>query len=1625
MLSALALLVASHAQGAITVTRTSGNIFYTDTKTTSPGVPRCGYVSFNIRSSAPINDAWATIGSFSGGLFSLGGGDDGIFHFGPFAAGQSKPAFYYLCSSYNNLNESPSQSYDIKVYSGNPAAGGTQEGSANFSTRIDNDVIQANPNQVNVIISGPNPATIGGIVTMTVDGDTGTIGCVNPPSTCTGNSGGPLAFTPATFTSWRADAFEMVGSTINFSGGNSESYDNTLYVDQLPTSATSHYLATYYFRAVGATGVTTTLSPVSYLASGTQIKHTSLSSGAYTIAGGLQPVESPQASVVLLKTVSHATLPAQGGRVTYTLSATNSGLAEVSLDSFIDLLPGGASYVAGSSTFNGAAMPDPGLSGSTLTWSSLYAIPAATTRRLVFQADLPATPGSYTNSASARIGSSVIDSTLQLTDNAPATAGTVVLQAPTVSASFLPTSVAVNGIAALTLTIANPNAAQTMNGIALSNTLPASPAGLGFASPTGAATTCPGATVSLTGSTIQITGGTLAAGQSCIVTANVTSASVNASYTNTTGAVSSTNCGTGGSASASVVFTSKPTITKSFNVPTIRQNGTATMTIAINNSAALTGVSFDDLFPAGLVTANPPSVTPASPCGGVLSSWNGVAAAAISASGGDSGIRLTGGAIPAGGGSCSFTVNVTAAAAGVYANTAGGVYANETGILGPASNTAVLSVLSPPSVAKVFAPSTIGKGQSSTLTVTLSNANATAISGVAFTDTFPANVTTSTTPKAATTCPGGTVSFTGNSVSLSGGSIPASGSCTVVIDVRSDVVNNAGYLNSIGAGAVTSSNAGSNSTAATASLFVNATPTIAKSFSFNGATGVATMTISITNNHTAGISGLSFTDLFPAGMTTANPPALSPSTPCGSGSAVRSWNGSSPGTLSGTGGDSGIMLTAGQIPAAGGSCSFSVNLSINAVGVYTNQASGVTLSAPFTGTGSPSNAAVWIAPLVSKTFTPNTVGPGDASRMVIRITNPSSSTSLTGVALADLYPTTATRPDGSILAAAMTNSATPNVSSNCGGSVSAAANGSGISLAGASLAPGAVCTMSVDVRAVNTTPATYYNTTGRVAANQGIGGQSSDALYLITKPTITKAFLPSSVTLSGGTATSVMRISVKNNTSLNITGVSLTDSFPAQMRWVNTVANSCGGSLTDAAGALLVANSSTGIKLSNGAIGAAGTCSIDVTVSVSAPGKYDNTTSGATSSANASPGSASNTATLSAYLLAPSVSKTFAQSAFQAGGANRLTITLGNPNTTAITGVTFTDSYPANLLNAAVPNLVSSCGGTATATPESDTLSLTGGVIPASGSCSLSIDLTAEVTGSYSNTILANSVTSTNANPAPAADVSATSTAYLPPVSSKAFGTAAIAVGATTSMTLTLTNPAVNPGAITGLRLDDSFPGGQMLKNTSFSFAPAACGTVTKLSGAASAAGDSALRFSVASLAPGASCQVTVSVTSSSAGSITNATNAATATGPAALTGVGANASLTIYHLPLISILKSADMGSADPGQVVLYTVQIVNTGAGVGTEVVLTDDLSPYGAFYLGAGTPFSITDSSPASGVSLGTPQYSNNKGATWLYAPVSGGGGAPAGYDGTVTNWRVPMIGSIRAGGNFLLRYRVVVK
>ena len=187
-------------------------------------------------------------------------------------------------------------------------------------------------------------------------------------------------------------------------------------------------------------------------------------------------------------------------------------------------------------------------------------------------------------------------------------------------------------------------------------------------------------------------------------------------------------------------------------------------------------------------------------------------------------------------------------------------------------------------VNKSFTPNSVTAGQVSSLTIVLLNPNALAATGVALTDTLPANVVVANPLTIATNTCGFAVAATPGTqpVALSGGSIPgisggAPGQCQLTINVVSSVPST--YLNTIPAGAVTSSQ-GTNPQAAQATLVVGAPANITATKVFaptvvhgNGATQVSfsRLTITLANPNTIPLTNAAITDALPANITIATP----------------------------------------------------------------------------------------------------------------------------------------------------------------------------------------------------------------------------------------------------------------------------------------------------------------------------------------------------------------------------------------------------------------------------------------------------------------------------------------------------------------------------------------------------------------------------------------------------------------------------------------------------------------------------------------------------------------------------------------------------------------------------------
>src|SRR5262249_17360287 len=150
-------------------------------------------------------------------------------------------------------------------------------------------------------------------------------------------------------------------------------------------------------------------------------------------------------------------------------------------------------------------------------------------------------------------------------------------------------------------------------------------------------------------STISLSGATLAPGTSCTFGVSVKGTAIG-QQNNTTSSVTDNAGIPGSSAQASITVVVAPTLTTGFATANLQLNGSTTLRFILTNPRAntitLTGLSFSDLLPAGLLISSPNGLTGS--CG----------SGTITANAGSNNLSLSG-AVLAPGASCIFSVNVT------------------------------------------------------------------------------------------------------------------------------------------------------------------------------------------------------------------------------------------------------------------------------------------------------------------------------------------------------------------------------------------------------------------------------------------------------------------------------------------------------------------------------------------------------------------------------------------------------------------------------------------------------------------------------------------------------------------------------------------------------------------------------------------------------------------------------------------------------------------------------------------------------------------------------------------------------------------------------------------------------
>ena len=789
----------------------------------------------------------------------------------------------------------------------------------------------------------------------------------------------------------------------------------------------------------------------------------------------------------------------------------------------------------------------------------------------------------------------------------------------TVNEVFAPSSLPEGNISKLTITFTNISA-QALTSASFTNTLPTLGVGQSvvIASPANASTTCANATIDATpgnatwgisGATIPAraaSGGVPGAGAAgtCTLTVNVIGAAgaydnaipagaLSGIQTYADGTLSSSMALSPGTVHASLTYSSALNASKSFSPTAVESGGKSTVTVVLSNiasSGTLNNVTVHDTLPSGMVVATPSNAY--TTCGG---------SPQVTTSASAPNANLSGVVIPSSS-QCAFLFDViatTPGGGGNWVNTlnpgdvtaAGGV---RNVVAAPATLTNIsgggVSVTNSTNPASLSAP-----GQTSILTILLSNTGTVALSNTALTNYFTSDGTatgTATgmviagTPNAQTTCAGGIVKATagGNNVALTKASIPVSpASCTITVNV---VLTTTGtVVDTIPALAITDDQGIQNTVLTSTSL--SAGPDLGLTKLFVPAVVApgtrSRLQITVINPGSTAATNLAMTDTMPAGLTI--PAGANPSTTC-TGATMTNTS-------------SAVSISGGSL-GANANCVTQIDVTAAAAGTYTNSmaAGAVTAVVGTSSTSNPASAStnllVGNAATIAKSFSPASVTPSTSSTLTITLTNPNS-IALTGAVLVDTLPT------------GLTVALTPNASTTCtGGTVAAAVSATSVTLTGATIPASGSCTIKADT--VSNVAGTYVNTipAGTLTTNEGVTNQTAvtGTVVVSDPPTVNKQFSPVSIA-SGGTSTLSIVLGNTNGGAATLLSA-LVDTLPTSPAPITVAATPAVGGTCTTGNVTAAANSGT-ITYASGATIPAGGCTITVNVTGSTAGTYVNT----------------------------------------------------------------------------------------------------------------------------------------------------------------------------------------------------------------------------------------------------------------------------------------------------------------------------------------------------------------------------------------------------------------------------------
>ena len=498
-----------------------------------------------------------------------------------------------------------------------------------------------------------------------------------------------------------------------------------------------------------------------------------------------------------------------------------------------------------------------------------------------------------------------------------------------------------------------------------------------------------------------------------------------------------------------------------------------------------------------------------------------------------------------------------------------------------------------------------------------------------------------------------------------------------------------------------------------------------------------------------------------------------------------------------------------------------------------------------------SQAPAVAQPTFSKAFNPSTIGPGSVSTLRFDITNPSGS-AVADMAFVDNLP------------AGITIASPSAAQSTCGGTLSAPEGGGTIVFSGGTVGVAGSCFVRVNV--TSSTVGVHTNVSGSLTSNVGSSGTATADLTVATdRPGFSKSFSPSTVAFGGR---SRLTFTIDNSqTGAAVSFATFTDNLPTGMTVASpaNTSNTCGGTVTAASGSSSVAYSGNGFPL----LAAGAVCAIGVDVVGGAVGPMGNV-SGELTVALGGPTRSSGkaSATLTGTQDPIAIVKRFLGDPVPPTATVALQFQIFNVDRSDdATDIEFTDDLDAVIAGMTATGLPASdvCGvGSQVAVDGAGVLSLTGGTLPAEGSCTFTVDVVVPAgaaDGVYVNTTSA--VTGT-VDGLPVTGGTATDDLFVvaAPILTQTFVGDPVGAGGSIDLEFSIFNPASS--AATDIAFEESFvvelPTASSVPATGFC-GPGSTAVFTPLIPVTmGSAVPAKLEISDASLDPGASCDFSLTL---------------------------------------------------------------------------------------------------------------------------------------------------------------------